>query len=254
MMSNLANKVAIVTGGTSGIGRASAIALAAAGAKVVVAGRRAQEGAEVERTIRDAGGEVLFVPTDVTDAAQQSNLIAQTVDRFGRLDIAFNNAGVEGQLGPFAEQGEENFDLIFDVNVKGLWRSMQYQIKQFLSQGDGGSIINTASVAGLVGFPGGSIYTASKHAVLGLTKTAALEFASSGIRVNAVSPGAIETEMYDRFTGGNSDVQAQVVAMHPLGRAGKAAEVADAVVFLAGENSSFVTGQSITVDGGYTAQ
>lgn len=253
-MSTLKDKVSIVTGGTSGIGRTTAIALAKAGSKVVIAGRRQAEGEAVVKEITQTGGEALFVQTDVSDEAQVENLVAKTVEHFGRVDIAFNNAGVEGVMGPTHEQTVANFDHVFDINVKGVFLSMKHQIAQILKQGSGGSIINTASIAGLIALPGMNAYAASKHAVLGLTKAAALEYAPANIRVNAVSPGVIVTDMYDRFTGGDAATQAQFASMHPIGRAGEPREVSDTVIFLAGEGASFITGQSITIDGGFTAQ
>ena len=253
MSSSLNNKVAIVTGGTSGIGKESAIALAEAGAKVVVAGRRQSEGDAVVQQIKDAGGEALFVQTDVSDEAQVKALVDQAVATYGQVDIAFNNAGIEGAAGPLHEMDVANYDQVVDINVKGVLLSMKHQLQAMLQSG-GGSIINNASIAAMIGFPGVSAYAASKHAVLGFTRTAALEYAQQGVRINAVSPGAIETDMFERFTGNDADTQAQLAAMHPVGRLGKSREIADVVVFLAGEGASFVTGQSFTVDGGFTAQ
>jgi len=254
MSQKLQNKVALVTGGTSGIGRASAIALAKAGAKVVVSGRREAEGQETVRQIEAAGGQALFVKADVANEADVINLVTKTVEKFGGLHIAFNNAGVEGHPAPIAQATAEDYQHVFDINVKGVILSMKHEIPALLKSG-GGSIINTASVAGLVGMPGAGIYVASKHAVLGLTKSAALEVAKQGIRVNAISPAAIQTDMLDRFTGGvQTDTGKYLTSLHPIGRIGQADEIANPVVFLASDDSSFITGQSITVDGGLTSQ
>lgn len=254
MSQKLQNKVALVTGGTSGIGRASAIALAKAGAKVVVSGRREAEGQETVRLIEAAGGQALFVKADVANEADVINLVTKTVEKFGGLHIAFNNAGVEGHPAPIAQATAEDYQHVFDINVKGVILSMKHEIPALLKSG-GGSIINTASVAGLVGMPGAGIYVASKHAVLGLTKSAALEVAKQGIRVNAISPAAIQTDMLDRFTGGvQTDTGKYLTSLHPIGRIGQADEIANPVVFLASDDSSFITGQSITVDGGLTSQ
>lgn len=252
-MSTLENKVALVTGGTSGIGAASVRALAAAGAKVLFTGRRAGNGTELENELKEAGHTVSYFQADVAKAEDVSAMVAATVEQFGRLDIAFNNAGVEGDVGPFHEQSVDNYHFIMDINVRGLWLSMQEQIKVMLSQG-GGSIINNSSVGGHIGFPGASIYVASKHAVMGLTRTAALEYAQAGIRINAVCPGGVATEMLDRFTGGAEENIAGLAAMHPMGRVGRPSEIADGVVYLASDASSFVTGQSLTLDGGMLAQ
>ncbi len=248
------NQVALVTGGTSGIGRAAAIAYAREGAKVVVSGRREKEGNAVVAEIKATGGDALFVKTDVTSEEQVAALVTRTLERYGRLDIAFNNAGVEGTLGPVTEQTSENYKLIFDANVKGVFLSLKYQIPAMLKQG-GGSIVNTSSVAGSIGFPGFSLYTASKHAVIGLTKSAALEYAPHKIRVNSVSPAAIQTEMLDRaFGSGESDTKQQIAAMHPAGRVGSVEEVADAVLFLSAPGATFITGHDLLVDGGFTAR
>lgn len=251
-MNTLAEKTALITGGTSGIGRQAALTFAHAGAKVVVTGRREAEGAETVRQVAEAGGEAIFVRTDVKNETDIKHAVEETVSRFGRLDIAFNNAGVE-TLGPIPEVTEESYRNTFDINVWGVLASMKHEIPAMLENG-GGSIINVSSVAGQIGMAGVSVYVASKHAVEGLTKVAALEYAQSGIRVNAIAPGLIDTDMADRFAGKEGEMRDQIIGLHPLGRGGRPQEVADAVLFLAGDASSFVTGHSLNVDGGFTAQ
>jgi NAD(P)-dependent dehydrogenase (short-subunit alcohol dehydrogenase family) len=255
MNTSLQNKIALVTGGTSGIGKAAALALAASGAKVVVSGRREEEGRAVELAIKKAGGDVLFVKADVSRESDVKALVDKTVENFGRLDIAFNNAGIEGQMGLTTDaQTVENFDSVFNINVKGVLLAMKHESAAMLRNG-GGSIINTSSIAGHIGLAGAGVYVASKHAVSGLSKSAALEFARKGIRVNTVSPGTIQTEMIDRMVGeGASEARKWWENQHPGGRFGTGDEVAAAVVGLASPASSFVTGTDIAVDGGYMAQ
>lgn len=251
-MKNLQDKIALVTGGTTGIGRATAIAYAKAGAKVVVSGRREKEGKETIALIEKAGGTGLFVRADVAVEADVKNLVEATLRAYGRLDIAFNNAGIESSVvKPTHEQDDADFDRVFAINVKGVYLSLKHEIPAMLKTG-GGSIVNTSSVAGLIGMPGAGPYVASKHAVIGLTKNAALEYAKLGIRVNAVAPAAIETPMFDRFT--ETVPRDFLASLHPIGRVGKPEEIADAVLWLSSPQSSFVTGQTITVDGGFTAQ
>jgi NAD(P)-dependent dehydrogenase (short-subunit alcohol dehydrogenase family) len=252
-MNEFQNKVAIVTGGTSGIGRAAAVAYAREGAKVVVAGRRAAEGEETVQLVRAEGGQGIFVATDVSKAVQVKELVERTMQKFGRLDFAFNNAAIEQESTPLLEQDEETYDRVMDINVKGLWLSMKYEIAAMLKTG-GRSIVNTSSAAGVVGMPGLEIYVASKHAVIGLTISAALEFGKQGIRVNAILPGGVETDMYERFVSGKPELRAQMTAMHPIGRIGKPEEIAEAAIWLSSSKSSFVTGHSLMVDGGFTAQ
>lgn len=245
-------KVALVTGGGTGIGQAAAIRFAAAGAKVVIANRNEKTGQDTVDRIKAAGGAAIFHQTDVAQEEQVVALIRRAVDEFGRVDVAFNNAGVEGATAVTHEDTKENYDLIFDVNVRGVFYSMKHEIAHMLEHG-GGSIVNNGSIAGLIGFPTHGLYVASKHAVLGLTKSAALEYAQQGIRVNAVNPGAIETDMVLRFTDSQKEQLEQLASMHPIGRLGRADEIATAVVWVASDEASFVTGQGITVDGGFTA-
>ena len=252
--SRFADKVALVTGATSGIGRAAAIAYAREGAKVVVAGRRSEAGNAVVRAITDAGGEAIFVKTDVTREADIVALVSRTLDQFGRLDVAFNNAGWLGKLAPIAEQTNENYNEIFDANVRGVFWSMKYEIPAMLGSG-GGSIVNNASMGGSIGFPNFGLYVASKHAVIGLTRTAALEYANRGVRVNTVSPGGIQTEMLDSaFGAGDTDHKKTMAELHPIGRLGSSEEVADAVLYLSAPGASFVTGHDLVVDGAFTVR
>lgn len=253
LQNTLENKVALVTGGTSGIGRASAIALAKAGAKVVVSGRREKEGKATVDLIRQAGGSALFVQADVTSEESVISLVKKTVDAYGNLDIAFNNAGVISE-GPLTEASVKDYQHIFEINVKGVFLSMKHEIPIMLKNG-GGSIINTSSIFGAVGKQNLELYVASKHAVSGLTRSAALSYAKQNIRINAVAPGGIDTDMFNTPTG-ERDLEAMkyFATLHPMGRIGTPEEIAAVVVFLASPAASFITGQSLLADGGYTAQ
>lgn len=252
-MQSFEGKVALVTGGATGIGKAAALAFAKEGAKVVVAGRTEATGKEAVREIEKAGGQAIFVRTDVAHAADVRNMVDATVKTFGRLDYAFNNAGVEGTevMTDLADQSEENYDAIFNANVRGVFLSMKHEIPAILKSG-GGAIVNNSSVAGLLAFPGVSLYVASKHAVIGLTKNAALEYAKRGIRINAVAPAAIETPMLDRFT--EAVPKDMLASLHPIGRTGTPEEIAAGVLWLCSPAASFVTGHTLTIDGGFTAQ
>ena len=243
-------KVALVTGGTSGIGKATAIAFARAGAKVVLTGRREKEGAQVVAEIKKRGGEAAFVRADVAKDADVKKTVDFAVEKFGKLDVAFNNAGVEW-MGPLENATEAEFRRIFDINVWGVLNSMRHEIPAMLKNG-GGAIVNTSSVAGHVGLPQVSVYIASKHAVEGLTKSVALEFAKQNIRINAISPGVIGTEMFDRFAA-EDKVRDQIISITPVGRIGASEEIAAAVLYLASDNAKFTTGASLVVDGGFVA-
>ena len=246
-------KVALVTGGSSGIGRATALAFARRGAKVVIADVQAEDGEATARQIEHDGGEALFVQTDVSQPAQVESLIETIVDSYGRLDFACNNAGIEGEAAPTADCTEENWDRVLSINLKGVWLCLKHEIRQMLKQG-GGAIVNMSSVAGLVGSENVPAYAASKHGIVGLTRTAALEYADDGIRVNAICPGVIHTAMIERFTGGDKEVQENLAEGQPLGRMGKPKEIADAVTWLCSDSASFVTGHAMAVDGGFVAQ
>jgi NAD(P)-dependent dehydrogenase (short-subunit alcohol dehydrogenase family) len=245
------NKVAIVTGGSFGIGQAAAIGFAKQGAKVVVADW--VEDKETMDRIKESGGAAIFFKCDVSREEDVKKMVERTIREFGRLDYAFNNAGIEGLSAPTHECSNENWDKTIAVNLKGVWLCMKYEIPHILKQGKG-AIVNNASIAGLVGFPNIPAYVASKHAVIGLTRNAALEYAKSGLRVNAVCPGVINTPMIDRFTGRKKEVEKQFVDMEPVGRMGLPEEVAEAVMWLCSDAASFVTGNALPVDGGWTAQ
>ncbi|HLC82810.1 MAG TPA: SDR family oxidoreductase [Bacteroidia bacterium] len=244
-------KVAIVTGGSFGIGRATAIAFAQRGSKVVIVD--CIEDNETINIIKAAKGEAIFIKCDISKDSEVKDMVEKTIKTYGRIDYAFNNAGIEGASAITHESTEDTWERTIDVNLKGVWLCMKYEIQQMLKQGKG-SIVNTASIAGLVGFQGLPAYVASKHGVIGLTKTAALEYAKLGIRVNAVCPGVIKTPMVDRFTGKNKEVEKQFESMEPIGRMGQPEEVAEAAIWLCSDAASFVTGDAMAVDGGWIAQ
>lgn len=252
-MGMLTNKVALVTGGGSGIGRAAALAFAREGAKVVIGDVMADASNEVVDIIKKGGGDAIFINADVTKAAQVEAMIKGAVSAYSRLDCAFNNAGIGGLRVPVHKTTEEDYDHMMNINMKGVWLCMKYEVVQMLEQG-GGSIVNTSSVAGLVGFAGTPIYVASKHAVVGLTKSAALDYATKGIRVNAVCPGVIQTPMIQKVIDARPEMADFYRKMHPVGRLGMAEEIAEAVVWLCSDAASFVTGSAMAVDGGLVAR
>jgi NAD(P)-dependent dehydrogenase (short-subunit alcohol dehydrogenase family) len=246
-------KVALVTGAASGIGRATVLLFAREGASVVVSNVAVEGGEETVSLVEGEGGRATFVKADVSDAAEVEALIRRTVEAYGRLDYAFNNAGIEGPMATnTADHSDEDWGRVIGINLKGVWLCMKHEIPRMLEH-RGGSIVNNSSVAGLVGFAGSSAYAASKHGIVGLTKTAALEYAQSGIRVNAVCPGLIRTPMVERYVGGSAETEAQFAAVEPVGRMGSAEEVAEAVVWLCSEATSFVTGDAMAVDGAFVA-
>jgi NAD(P)-dependent dehydrogenase (short-subunit alcohol dehydrogenase family) len=249
-MSQFVGKVVLITGGNAGIGRAAALEFANQGAKVVVSGRREKEGREVIAELEALGGEAIFVKTDVSKEREVKAMIERTLATFGRLDCAFNNAGIVQAPTPLPDQTEETYDQIMDINVKGVWLSLKHEIPAMLKTG-GGAIVNNSSIGGLVGFAMAPVYVASKHAVIGLTKSVALEYATQHVRVNAVAPGTIETRMFRDFA---PEVRQMLESAHPMGRIGQPEEIASAVVWLCSDGASFVTGQTVPIDGGYTAQ
>lgn len=244
-------QVAIVTGGSFGIGRATALAFAERGAKVAVVDWIKDD--ETIKAIKTIGGEAIFIKCDVSKANQVEAMVDKTVKTFDGLDFAFNNAGIEGISGNTQDCTEDNWDKTININLKGVWLCMKYQIPHMLKQGKG-AIVNCSSIAGLVGFTGIPAYVASKHGVVGLTKCAALENAKTGIRINVVNPGVIKTPMIDRYTGGSKEAEEQFAKSEPIGRLGKPEEIADAVVWLCSDAASFITGHALPVDGGWVAQ
>jgi NAD(P)-dependent dehydrogenase (short-subunit alcohol dehydrogenase family) len=247
----MSHPVVLITGALTGIGRATALAFAKEGADIVVSGRRDDAGQALVAELRALGAKAEFIRADVRHESDVQNLVDKTVARFGRLDVAVNNAGTEGKPGPVTQQNAESYAATFDTNVLGVLLSMKHELRVMEAQG-AGSIVNLSSTMGSRGAPNASLYTASKHAVEGLTKSAALEAAAFGVRVNAVAPGPVETAMLDRFTG-NADRKAGLVAGVPLKRAGQPEEIADAIVFASSAKASFITGQIIAVNGGKTA-
>jgi NAD(P)-dependent dehydrogenase (short-subunit alcohol dehydrogenase family) len=246
------NKVALITGGSYGIGRATAVAFAQRGARVVIADWIEDTEGETLRLVTEAGSEAVFVTCDVSKSSDVKAMIDKTISTFGTLDFAFNNAGIEGLMGPVQQCTEENWDKTIAINLKGVWLCMKYEIEQMVKQGKG-AIVNCSSVAGLNGFANLPAYVASKHGVIGLTKTAALENAKTNIRVNAVCPGVIHTSMIDRITHGDKEAEKQYIAIEPVGRMGDPKEVAETVVWLCSNAASFVTGDAIAIDGGFVA-
>ncbi len=247
----MATQVVLITGALTGIGRATSLAFAKEGSRLVISGRHEEEGKKLVAELRELGAEAEFVRSDVRHEDDVRTLVDKTVERFGRLDVAVNNAGTEGTLGPVTEQTAETYAATFDTNVLGTLLSMKHELRVMLAQG-GGSIINVSSTFGHTGGAGASVYAASKHAVEGLTKSAALEVAGSGVRVNAVAPGPIDTGMLARFTG-TDERKAGLVAKVPLKRAGRPDEMAETIVFLSSDKASFITGATIAADGGKIA-
>ncbi len=247
------DKAALVTGGSSGLGRAIAITLAKQGAKVLISDINAEGGSETVRIIEEAGGTASYITGDVSNAGEVKTMVDAVVDRYGKLDIAVNNAGIAGSMNPIHHHEEAAFDQMMDINVKGVWLCMKYEIPHLRQNENGGVIINMASVAGLIGFPGGALYSASKHAVIGLTKSAALEFASKNIRVNAVCPSFADTPMVSNMVDEQPRLADNVNSASPMRRLGTPQEIADAVVWLASDQSTFINGIALAADGGLTA-
>ena len=245
--------VVLITGALTGIGRATALAFAREGANLVVSGRRDEPGLALAAELRALGVRAEYVRADVRDEADVRNLVDQTVQRFGRLDVAVNNAGTEGQPGPVTDASADSFEATFATNVRGTLLALKHQMRVMLKQRSG-SIVNLSSMAGHVGMAGASVYVASKHAVEGLTKSVALEGAAAGVRVNAVAPGPVATEMLDRFVGGDQQAKTGFLSTIPAKRAGTAEEIAQTIVFLASDKARYLTGQIVAVDGGYSAQ
>ncbi|OFZ19099.1 MAG: hypothetical protein A2X94_10135 [Bdellovibrionales bacterium GWB1_55_8] len=246
-------KVALVTGASSGIGKATALAFARVGARVAVADIAVDGGNQTRRMIEELGGKAIFLRCDVSKESDVASMLHQTIDAFGRIDCAFNNAGIEGAQGSTVDCTEENWDRVLNINLKSAWLCMKYEIPAMLRQG-GGVIVNCSSIAGIVGFQNIPAYVASKHGLIGLTKTAALEYAKSKIRINAVCPGVIRTPMIDRFAHGEAQALQQLIAGEPVGRVGEPEEIAAAVLWLCSDGASFVTGHPLVVDGGWVAQ
>ena len=255
MPGTLQGKIALITGAGSGIGRATSLVMAREGATLVVSDINAEGGEETLSAVKDLGADGIFVHADVSKSDDVQALIAQAVQTYGRLDCAYNNAGIEGYMaGRLHEYPEDTWDRLIDINLKGVWLCLKHEIPQMLQQG-GGAIVNTASAAGLVGSRRLSAYVASKHAVVGLTKAAALEYAADGVRVNAVCPGIIDTPMVQRLIGGReADYEATIPTRQPIGRLGTPAEIAESVAWLCSDAASLVTGLAMAVDGGFTAQ
>jgi NAD(P)-dependent dehydrogenase (short-subunit alcohol dehydrogenase family) len=249
---SFAGKVAFVTGAASGIGRATAVAFGSAGASVVVADVSEQGNRETAGLIEDQGGRVLVVRCDVTSGQDVKAALDQTFDAFGRLDIAFNNAGVEQPVGPAAEVSDEEWDRILDINLRGVFLCMKHEIPLMLQQG-GGAIVNTSSGAGVTAVKGQAAYSAAKHGVIGLTKAAALDYAQANLRINAVCPGIIDTAMMQRFTGDSAEGRQRVIGQEPVGRMGTPEEIAGGVLWMCSDAAAFVVGHALVIDGGQMA-
>ncbi len=253
MTKEFEDRVAIVTGAAAGIGRATAIAFAELGARVVVSDIEVDGGEETVRMIEEDGGTAMFVRADVASADDSQALVDRTIAAWGRLDFAFNNAGIEGHMAPTAQVTSDTWDRVLAINLTGVWNCMKAEIPEMLRVG-GGSIVNCSSVAGLVGFAGSAAYVASKHGLVGLTKSAALDYATEGIRVNAVCPGVIRTPMIDRVVEAQPEMEAALIGMEPVGRLGTPEEIASAVIWLCTDGAAFVTGHPLAVDGGVVAR
>lgn len=247
------DKIVVITGASFGIGKATALAFANAGAKLVLSDLKDDEGYAQAEAIRKKGNECIYVHCGISKPAEVKHMVEEAVKHFGRLDIAYNNAGIEGEIGFTTAGSEENFDRVININLKGVWACMKYEIPEMLKNKKG-VIVNCSSIAGIIGSQGLPVYVASKHGVNGLTKNAALEYAKQGIRVNAICPAGVHTPMLDRIIHNNPGMGEQLDTMHPIGRVATSEEIANVVLFLCSDRASFVTGHEMVVDGGYTAQ
>ncbi|OHD11881.1 MAG: short chain dehydrogenase [Spirochaetes bacterium GWD1_27_9] len=248
----LKDKIVIITGGGSGIGKASSILFAKEGAKVVVANRRVEKGEETVKIIKENGGDALFIQTDVSKKEDIENLINKTVKHYGRLDIAFNCGGIDGAKKPIIDFEEQEWDEVIDVNLKGTFLLLKYEIKQMLKQNTEGVILNMASINGIIGRPNRCAYNSSRSGVIGLTKTASIEYIRKGIRINAIAPAAVKTDLFDKYTNEDIELQKKYAESHPIGRICEPEEVAEAALWLCSDKSSFVVGHILVIDGGVT--